>query len=169
MLRNINGITYNPPSVTNVNTTYSGTTGETILNSVLIPANTFRRNDGFGIQTRVIKTTTVGSVTVRLRIGPTLNTSQTLAGIFSGSTSSQTYLPFDRRLILPSTINDTRVYPTVISTTTDITSVSVNSISSLSIDWESADNYLIITGQADSTSEVINCPYIITDLLDAKL
>lgn len=165
MIKNVNGITYNPPYSINNNTITSGTTSETILNSVLVPANTFKRFDVVGIQSRIRKTTTAGAVTMRLRIGPTLNTSQTQVAVSSGGTAAQTFLPFNRRISLQSLTTETIVFPTTTTEISDHAANSTTTMSTLSINW-TVDNYIIITGQPASTSENINCPFIILDLIE---
>lgn len=163
MFKKVNGITYNPPRITD-NRTTSGVTSETILLSVLVPAKTFQTLDIVGIQSRVRKVTTLGSFIVRLRIGPTENTSQTLCGTFSSATTTNTYLPFNRRLSIQNVINDTKILPATANTNQDISSANSVPEDTVSIDW-TVDNYLIITGQSSSASEEVNCAYIITDVI----
>jgi hypothetical protein len=165
MIREINGITYNPPFSTD-NGTITGTISETILGSVLIPANTFRISDIFGVQTRIRKATALGTVVVRMRVGPTESTTEPLCAVYSSTTAANTYIPFSRRFSIVTVSGDTRVIPNTSTATNDLGNVPSAGITKLSTDW-SVDNYIIITTQASSASESLNCPYIKTDFLQS--
>ena len=165
MIREINGITYNPPFTTD-NRTISGTTSETIVGSVRIPANTFTIRDIFGVQTRIRKVTALGTVVVRMRVGPTESTTEPLCAIFSSTTAANTYIPFSRRFSIVTVSGDTRVIPNTSSTTNDSGNAPSAGITILSTDW-SVNNYIIITTQASSASEDLNCPYVKTDFLQS--
>jgi hypothetical protein len=164
MIRKINGITYNPPADYGDTATTSVGTTETILNSVLVPANTFKIYDIVGIQTRIRKTTTNATINLRLRIGTTLNTSQTQVGIFTSASSAHSYIPFDRRLSIQSTTTDTRVLVSTTSYVSDYGGAFPSDMTTLSIDWTS-DNYIIITGQTTTSTDTLNCGYIYLDLI----
>ena len=166
MIREINGITYNPPFTTD-NRTISGTTSETIVGSVLIPANTFSIRDIFGVQTRIRKVTAVGTtVVVRMRVGPTESTTEPLCAVYSSTTAANTYIPFSRRLSIVSVSGDTRVIPNTSNATNDLGNAPSAGITKLSTDW-SVSNYITITTQASSASEDLNCPYVKTDFLQS--
>ena len=165
MIREINGITYNPPFTTD-NRTISGTTSETIVGSVLIPANTFRIRDIFGVQTRIRKVTAVGTVVVRMRVGPTESTTEPLCAVYSSTTAANTYIPFSRRFSIVTVSGDTRVIPNTSTATNDLGNVPSAGITKLSTDW-SVSNYITITTQASSASEDLNCPYVKTDFLQS--
>jgi hypothetical protein len=170
MIRNINNITYNPPSSSGNNTATSVGTTETVLNSVLIPANTFKVLDVFGIQTRITKTSGTTTISLRLRIGPTLNNSQTLVGINTSTAGTHNYIPFDRRLSIQNITTNTKVLNVSDVRTTDLFAdgASTSLTSSLSIDW-TVDNYIIVTGQSTSGTNTLNCGYIFLDLIQQRI
>lgn len=165
MIRSINGIDYNPPSVKGNNTTASIGTTETILNSVLVPGNTFKIYDVVGVQTRIRKTNAISNVTIRMRIGTTLNTTQTLAGTFTTSSNLHTFIPFDRRMSIQNLTTNTTVVSASTSIVSDGAGNFTNSESVLAIDW-TVDNYIIITGQSASSTNTLNCGYIYLDLIE---
>lgn len=166
MIRKVNGVTYNPPAVYgNTSTTSVGTT-ETILNSVLIPANTFKIYDIVGIQTRIRKTTTTSTVVLNVRIGPTLNTSQTLAATFTSALASHTFIPLDRRLSIQSSTS-TKVLNTSLSFSSEYAGNFTSDVSSLSINW-TVNNYIIVTGRSSSSTNTLNCGYIYLDLIESR-
>ena len=165
MIREINGITYNPPFTTD-NRTLTGTTSETIISSVLIPANTFTIRDIFGVQTRIRKVSTLGTVVVRMRVGPTESTTEPLCATYSSTTAANTYIPFSRRLSIVNVSGDTRVLPSTTSVTNDLGAANTAGVTVLSTNW-GVSNYITITVQSTSVSEELNCPYIKTDFLQS--
>jgi hypothetical protein len=165
MLRAVNGISYNPPYIYGTNSTYSGS-AETVVNHVFVPANTFKQYDLFGVQTRLTKTTTTATFSVRIRIGTAVNTSGTLAGIYTSTTTTHTVAPIERRFSIQSLTNDTRVIPVSLSRAQDYSDASgTTAISSLSIDW-TQNQYIVITSQTTSAAQVINCPYVYLDIIE---
>jgi hypothetical protein len=163
MIKKINGITYNPPYSFD-NRTITGTTSETVISSILIPANTFQIYDIVGVTARIRKVTTIGTVVVRMRIGPTESISETLAGTFSSTTATNTIIPFQRRLSIQTLNNDTRVYPVSASAAVDISSAVLTQQSTLSIDW-GVSNYITFTVQSSSVNEELNGAFIYSDYL----
>lgn len=169
MYRKINDITYNPPSIAGTNSTTTGTTAETILNHVYLPANTYGLYDLVGVQTRLTKTTSGSTFSVRLRIGTSLNTSQTLVGFANSSAVGDQILPFSRRLSIQSLTTDTRVINSSASTLSqDFQAGSNNTINTFSIDW-TQNLYIIVTSQTTGSSEVVNCPFIYLDLIEPRV
>ncbi len=167
MLRAVNSISYNPPSKLTTATFSPGST-ETILSSVLIPASTVIPYDLLGIQVRVVKvpseSSLFGLTTVKIRIGPTISTSETQVAILQTTTASQDLIQMNRRLSIQNITTDTKVFSTSTSQRSDHAFESTTSISSLAIDWTVA-NYIIVSATSSSSSEVLNCGYIVTDLL----
>lgn len=168
MIRTVNGVTYNPPAIYGTNSTVTGTTSETILNSVVVPANTFKQYDIVGVQTRITKTTTSGTVVLRLRIGTTLNTSQTQAGTFTSASSTHTFIPFDRRLSIQNTTTTTRVLDATANFTSDFGGAFTTTMSTLAINW-TVNNFIILTAQPGSSSDVVNCGFIYLDLIEPRV
>jgi len=167
MIRTVEGQTYNPPKEGLMGAqgqTLSGT--ETVLDSVLIPANTFTQYDVVDIISRIIKTGTNQLPIVRIRIGPSINTSQTLVATNQTGTSSLLLIPTFRRLFIQNVSNSTYVLNTGGSFIIDLSpSNAYNNITT--IDW-TVDNYIIITVvwvSALSSADVVWSTYIVTKLV----
>jgi hypothetical protein len=167
MIRTVEGQTYNPPKEGLMNAqgqTLSGT--ETVLDSVLIPANTFTQYDVVDIISRIIKTGTNQTPIVRIRIGPSINTSQTLVATNQTGTSSLLLIPTFRRLFIQNVSNSTYVLNTEGAFIIDLSPS--NAYSNITtIDW-TVDNYIIITVvwvSALSSADVVWSTYIVTKLV----
>lgn len=169
MIRNINGISYNP-ALSLSTLTYSVGTTETIIGSCLLPANTVKQYDLLGIQSRVVRIDggTLGTITTKMRIGASLTTSATQIAIFNTPTSATNYIQLDRRLSVQSVSgggNQTFVLPTTTSIQSD-RSVELTSVSQIAFNW-TVSLYIIVTATA-SVPQVLNCGYIITDLIESS-
>lgn len=167
MIAKISGVTYNPPRTTGQTTSYASSTAERVVNSVIMPGGSFLSGDQLGIDSRVIKSGTNGTVTVRIRIGTVANTSQTLVATFTSATTAHTLVPIMRRLAIFNTTNSTYVLLSTSSFSWDLANQLVGWQNISTIDWAS-DQYIIITTQCTSASDTIYCPYIITDFMHSK-
>jgi hypothetical protein len=146
MIRKVEGQTYNPPKkglMSSSGQTLTGT--EAVIDSVLIPANTFAQYDIVDILSRVVKTGTNYNVVVKIRIGPSINTSQTLVGTSDQAGTINVLTPTFRRLFIQNVSNSTYVlnqgttYTGVIDLSPSIAYSNITTI-----DW-TVDNYVIIT------------------------
>jgi len=164
MIAKISGVTYNPPRTTGQTTAYASSTAERVVNSVIIPGGSLRQTDQIGIDSRVIKSGANGTVTVRIRIGTALNTSQTLVATYTSTSASHTFVPIMRRLAIANIANSTYVLTSTGSLSWDFASPSAGFQNISTIDWAS-DQYIIITTQCVSASDTVYCPYIITDFM----
>ena len=132
------GTKFNAKSATDGSIT--GTTSETLITSFLIPANTLTTGDAFLLISRVRKTGTSGSLTLKVRI----HTSSAVAGniIYSANTvnassaSGQMY-----RWALIKSSSNTEVMPTSVI---DDIAASQTAVSTFNIDW-TVDQYVIFT------------------------
>jgi len=167
MIAKISGVTYNPPRATGQTTAYASSTAETVVNSVIIPGGSFLPADQLGIDSRVIKSGTNGTVTVRIRIGTVLNTSQTLVATYTSTSASHTLIPIMRRLAIFDTNNSTYSLTSTSSLPWDNASPSTGWENITTINW-SSNQYIIITTQCVSASDTIYCPYIITDFMNLR-
>lgn len=170
MIRTVEGQTYNPPKeglMSNQGQTLTGT--ETVLDSVLIPANTFAQYDVVDIISRIIKTGSNQLPIVRIRIGPSIDTSQTLVGTNQTGATTHLLIPTFRRLFIQNVSNSTYVLNTG-STFLGIIDLSVpNAYSNITtIDW-TVDNYIIITVFWSAfnlaPADVVWSTYIVTKLV----
>ena len=167
MIAKISGVTYNPPRTTGQTTPYASSTAERVVNSVIIPGGSLLPADQPGIDSRVIKTGTNGTVTVRIRIGTVLNTSQTLVATYTSTSASHTLIPIMRRLAIFDTNNSTLTLTSTSSLAWDNGSPSTGWENITTINW-SSNQYIIITTQCVSASDTIYCPYIITDFMNLR-
>ena len=166
-IRKIKNIEVNPPQNNALGTTVSGTTSETITQTVTIPANTFKLYDIFGVETRVRKQNTNGTAIVRLRCGTgtTIGTTTQFA-IFSGGTTSLLH-QITRRAVIKSLTADT----TVVSSTANLASdifMDTQGYSNLAIDWTQT-NYMLVTIQLSSTLDIANSTSLIIDCPQGEL
>ena len=170
MIRTVEGQTYNPPKeglMSNQGQTLTGT--ETFLDSVLIPANTFAQYDVVDIISRVIKTGSNQQPIVRIRIGPSNNTSQTLVGTNQTGATTHLLIPTFRRLFIQNVSNSTYVLNTGSTLLSIIDLNAPNAYSNITtIDW-TVDNYIIITVVWSSfnlaPADVLWSTYIVTKLV----
>jgi hypothetical protein len=146
MIRKVEGQTYNPPKEGLMSSSGQTITfTEAVIDSVLIPANTFAQYDIVDILNRVVKTGTNQNVIVKIRIGPSINTSETLVGTSSQAGTINVLTPIFRRLFIQNVSNSTYV----LNEGTTYTGVidlgpSIEYSNITTIDW-TVDNYIIIT------------------------
>lgn len=161
-VRGKNGIDFRPPGTgvrNNVSVAnFSGTTGETILSSVLIPANTFSTSDIIDFYTLSTRTGFgTGTCTLRVRIGTTQTTADTLAGTVTNASSRSLYLPMVRRFIISGASNSTYCFSATTSSVTHYNQT--GGISNLAINW-TTDNYISVSFQSFNTINNINVEFI---------
>jgi len=159
-VRGKNGIDFRPTNTgtrNNVSSeSLSGVTGETIISSVLIPADTFQAYDIVDVYS-VLTKNQLGVATIRLRIGPNQTTADTLAGTSVGTGSRTQYQPFIRRFIIKNITTNTECLLSTADSNTYINSA--GGTSSLSIDW-TVNNYISVTAQSTTTTSIVNVEYI---------
>jgi len=154
-----NGVEYRPPN-TGVNNNvagdnFSGSTSETVISQVLIPANTFTTGDMFDVYSLLTKNQT-GNITLRLRIGPLGTTADTLVATNTTSTVRTQWVPLFRKFIY---LGSTSVYgfsgstssPTFVNETGNITTYSLPL---------TGNTYISVTSEATSTATTVNVKYI---------
>lgn len=162
-IRSKNGVLFTPPILNTINNFQGGNenisaTTETVLSTLLIPANLLKNGDILEIHSRLNKVNNNGIVAVRIRIGTGQTTSDTLVGTYSSTTITHAFVPIRR--VLKITNTTTEVASNVLSISYDNVMEGI-SFSDLTIDW-SIDQYISITSQLDSSSDRIQCMYIKT-------
>ncbi len=170
MIRTVEGQTYNPPKeglMSSSGQTLTGT--EAVIDSVLIPANTFAQYDVVDIISRIVKTGSNQRPIVRIRIGPSINTSQTLVGTNETGATTALLIPTFRRLFIQNVSNSTYVLNTGSTFLLIIDINAPNAYSNITtIDW-TVDNYIIITVAWTSfnvaPADVLWSTYIVTKLV----
>lgn len=154
-----NGVEYRPPN-TGVNNNvagdnFSGSTSETVISQVLVPANTFGLGDMIDIYSLLTKNQS-GNITLRLRIGSAGTTSDTLVATSVTTNVRTQWVPLFRKFIY---LGSTSVYgfsgstssPTFVNETGDIT------IYSLPL---TGNTYISVTSEATTTATTVNVKYI---------
>ena len=151
---------YKSLRITQDSSTITGTTSETILSSVLIPANTFSVNDVINLEIRCKKASATGVTSHRIRLNTSNSLSgATLAGIVSNNNT--VLMPtFSRNLVIKSSTN-TEVMGTSATFSTDIGSIT-SAISSINIDW-TIDQYIIISVQPSVSAETNILSYLLIE------
>ncbi len=148
-------------------TTPSGTvnaTSNTLINSILIPANTFTANDIVTLDTCVSKSGGVynGSVYFYYNTSSSL-VGATLIATFSNFGTSTRIAPLYRRLAIATSDgsgNGTQVVSTSYVARDDIGSYNyTGGFSTLSINWTSS-LYIIVSGLVANSAENLTCQWI---------
>lgn len=165
MSKSILGVSYNPPYISGSNSTTTGATSETMLNHIYIPANTFQQYDSIIVNTRIVKTTTGATVSLRLRVHTSAAVGGNVVGFYNSTATTHTFIPLERRLSIQDMTTSTIVFTATQSLSSDFGGGSANSNSNFSINW-TTDQYIIVTGQTTGSSEALNCPFIFTELLN---
>ena len=159
--RKIKNIEVNPPQNNALGTTVTGTLSETITQSVLVPANTFKQYDIFGIEARLRKQNANGIVTLRLRIGSGNTISSSYQVAICSGTSTNFFIPITRRVMIKNITNSTQFVSTGTTLNTDIQMFN-QGYSLIPINWQ-IDNYLLLTAQLGSTLDIANGTGLVID------
>jgi len=134
----------------------TGTTAQTIAQSILIPANTFAPGDVVEIVWRMSKTTALANVGGRLNI----NTSLTTVGMLQITTvnfiANQSLYQYGRMLNIISNTN-TQIMPNNINTATDFGQNAT--LTTLSIDW-TVNQYIWTLVTPTNTGDITTSNFI---------
>jgi len=167
MISKVKGIEYNPPRSVGSTTSFTGVTTERLVNTVLIPGGSLKQFDLLGIDSRLRKVGVAGTATIRIRIGTTPNTSQTLVATYTATSASHTLIPIMRRLSINNLTNSTYVPTAATTNSWDFAGPTVTWQNITTINWAN-DQFIIITSQCTSTADTIYCPYVITDFIQGS-
>lgn len=132
--------------------TVTGTTANTYMTGLLIPANTFTVGQSFDVLVRIFRNTSIGTCTHRIYVNPTND----LAGspILIGNavvTAGFTGMLMTRNLLIRSS-TVTAHYPGATNSVTDITLSTSFDLSN--IDW-TVNQYLVVATQPSATTQTI--------------
>jgi len=135
----------------------TGTTTATILQSVLIPANTYAVGDVIAIMYRCVKSGTANTAVVRLHVNTSLSTVGMLT--FTGQTlaAAGTFLQAERTLNIISVTN-TQLFGSSSTLTTDSQNSST-AVTSLNIDW-TVNQYIFTVGTLSSAADTVTSNFI---------
>ena len=148
------------------NTTPTGnvnSTSNTLISSMLIPANTFSAGDIVTIETCVTKSSTFNTHTQLFFI----NTSPSLLGAIqiattTGSVGTRAYQLYRRLAISVSdgTGNGTKTLNSTINARDDVGAITYTTgLSTLAINWK-VEQYLIVSGSVVNIADTISCQWI---------
>jgi len=136
------------------NTTLTGTTAETSLGYVLIPANTYSAGSTVWVDSLLFKSNGVGTITSRMRLStsatPTI-TSATLLATYTAN-SSTLFIPFSRMNIHVDSTTSTKMLNAASTVIQD--NVIFLSISDINIDW-TVNQYIHISAQLTTSGDSI--------------
>lgn len=171
IIRKYNGVELSAPGSGDANNYTSlnitGTTAETVLSTVLVPGNTFKQYDIIDLESRLRKTGNGGLATIRIRVGTTVSTGATLLATYTSTSVLHTFIPIFRRFVIKNISTGTECMPATTSAPNDITQLLVIN-SNISVDW-TVNQYIIVTGQLNSSADTMNCLYIILKHIDGSL
>ena len=167
MISKIKGIEYNPPRTVGSTTGYGSSTAEVVVNSLLIPAGSLKQYDLLGIDTRLTKVGVNATVTLRIRIGTAVNTSQQLVATYASTAASNSLIPIMRRLSINNLTNSTYVPDRGTSNPWDFSGPTILWEEISSISW-AVNQYIIVTAQCGSALDTVYCPHIITDFIQGS-
>ena len=167
MISKIKGIEYNPPRTVGSTTGYGSSTAEVVVNSLLIPAGSLKQYDLLGIDTRLTKVGTNAIVTLRIRIGTAVNTSQQLVATYASTAASNSLIPIMRRLSINTLAGSTYVPTAATTNAWDSSGPTIAWENITTISWE-INQYIIVTAQCGSALDTVYCPHIITDFIQGS-
>ena len=137
-------------------TPLTGVTTNTLIKSVLIPANTFAVGDRIVIKTISTKTGTAGTNSVRCYV----NTTAAIGGVTVSTTTGAAgnlSLPTERSLIVRNATNNTQAFPAGTSATYD--NIGSAALSTLVIDWTVAQ-YIVFASQNSVVGDSSTMVYV---------
>lgn len=137
-------------------TAVTDVTTNTLVKSVLIPANTFAVGDRIVIKTMSTKTGTAGTNSVRCYV----NTTAAIGGVSVSLTrgaAANLSLPTERSLIVINATNNTQAFPAGTSATYD--NIGSVALSTLVIDWTVAQ-YIVFASQNSAASDSSSMVYV---------
>lgn len=133
---------------------FSGTTGNTIVKSAFVPANTVSANDILYFNSTSVKSGTTASLTIRLYVSSgntlTLNGATLLATNSIGAANA--YANTVRTFFVQSITGGTKGYPAATTTGTDAGIVSNVAVNNALIDW-TQDRYVMLAHQMSTTGD----------------
>ena len=136
------------------NTTLTGTTAETSLGYVLIPANTYGAGKTAWVDSLLLRATGTSTIVARMRIStsatPTIASATLLAT--SNITNTNQYAPFVRANIHIDSSTSTKLYSATTSAVQD--SANTTTVTDLNIDW-TVDQYIHVSAQLITSGDSI--------------
>lgn len=152
-------------------TPVTGTTNETIITSISIPAGSFQANDVVYFKFRTTKTGSNGTTTIRARlhtsggnVGDAFSSgTQILTTTALGATS--VYNKEEREIVFKNSLSSQTIFNTAANAVTDLSQQTVSAaISALSVDF-STDKFLVFTVQFANGSDSIVVDHIYIEII----
>jgi hypothetical protein len=138
----------------------TGTTAQTILQSIYIPANTFAAGDIIECRYRMTKVGTAGGWVGRINV----NTSNAIAGatIIQGNsmTSAILFASYLRHLNIINAVTQTQHWAVTSSVALDIVTPSTTAVTLTAIDW-TVDQYIFTTISLSSALDTGQSSYLL--------
>jgi hypothetical protein len=138
----------------------TGSTTTTALQSIFIPANTFKAGDILEITTRGKKVGTAGTLNFRLHQNTSISfTGDLVVGSFGALAANILYAQGIRTLNIVNATGSTEVFPTGVVSLTDI-AINANAISSLAINW-TVDQYLFTSALPANSADTFTSTFLL--------
>lgn len=139
-------------------TAVTGTTTSTLTSSILIPANTVAVGDVIYVKTRIRKTGSAGTLTVRMYINTSAAIGGSLIATSSANATSTVYFQYNRTLAVKTTTN-TETMAGNFNINPDDNVASSATVSTSNIDW-TVDQYLVVAVQNGNTADSSRSSFI---------
>jgi hypothetical protein len=136
----------------------TGTTAQTIAQSILIPANTFAVGDVVEISWRLTKSTAVATVGSRLNINTSLSMTGALQIATQSLVTTTLFAQLGRSANIISTTS-TSVFNNAATAASDVI-INANAATSLNIDW-TVNQYIFTMIQPTNTADITTSAFLI--------
>jgi hypothetical protein len=136
----------------------TGTTAQTIAQSILIPANTFAVGDVIEISWRLTKSTGVATVGSRLNVNTSLSMTGALQIATQSLVTTTLFAQLGRSANIISTTS-TSVFNNASAAASDL-SINANAATSLNIDW-TVNQYIFTMIQPTNTADITTSAFLI--------
>lgn len=139
--------------------TISASTGNILLQSIFIPANTFRAGDLVEVSFRIRKVGINGQCNIRVNVNTSLTTAgQTFVGA-SLMAANSLYASVFRTMNIVTNNNNTELFPTNIASVTDY-ALQTQPITNANIDW-TVDQYMFTQVGPASSADTVTSTYLL--------
>jgi hypothetical protein len=145
----------NAPKFASTGIFSTSATTNTLLTSILIPANTFSANDAFNVEVQMTKTAgALAYLSLRVNTAPLVAGSTEIAHVQSGNSNSFLFFGVKRSYFING--GTTYSFSTTLSSTLSDESLSTSPGSNLTIDW-TQNQYIIVSGRVQNATISVTC------------
>lgn len=138
----------------NVSVSLTGTTAETILDSVLIPAGTIQANDVLNIVMTFTKSGVAGNSSPKIRV----NTTNTLGGDvylnYNIGGATTVYYKIRREIVFKNSVSSEEVFPSTLNQNDETGATITTAISTFTTNF-GVDQYIIISNALGNAADTL--------------